>query len=315
MTGARELHLRTLDPADIPAVLRLVRPELEELVLGEEDLRRNLFEDPDACADLNLGAFEGGNLAGVACGVVRAETGFIKLLVVEPARRREGLGGRLLTELELRLAQRGAARAQTDGAAPVYLLPGLPVRCAEGRRFLDGRGYREVEARASMTAGLKGLDLEAREKEVSLAAGGILVRRASERDANLIVGQIESLFSPEWAVEVGFSLRRAVPGTHIALAGDRLAGFASAGVWARNAFGPMGTNPAHEGKGIGEVLLKRCLADLRDAGQDSALISWIGPEDFYRRKVGAETTHRYVVLGKALSTPDVTNRVVLRGTP
>jgi hypothetical protein len=42
------------------------------------------------------------------------------------------------------------------------------------------------------------------------------------------------------------------------------------------------------GAGIGATLLRRCLADLRDAGQASADIQWVGPIGFYARHVGAE---------------------------
>lgn len=290
--------LRPLELSDLRRVHELVQPEIQELVLGEEDLRRNLFEDPDASQGLLLGALEGEALAGIACAVLRGQVGHIKLLAVERSRRRVGIGGRLLREVESRLASLGAASVQTDGAAPVYLLPGLPVRCAEGRRFFEARGYRELETRVSMTASLQRAVLETGDLEARLAHSGIQVRRAAAEDAELLRCQIGSIFSREWAVEVDFSLKRAVPGTHIALSGGRLAGFASARVWARNAFGPMGTIPGHEGKGIGEVLLKRGLADLLDAGEERAVIPWIGPEAFYRRKAGANTTLEYAVLQK-----------------
>ncbi len=52
-------------------------------------------------------------------------------------------------------------------------------------------------------------------------------------------------------------------------------------------FGPMGTAPEARGLGLGGVLLRRCLADQRDAGLSSAQIGWVGPLGFYARAVGA----------------------------
>ncbi|NUP67682.1 MAG: GNAT family N-acetyltransferase, partial [Nonomuraea sp.] len=52
-------------------------------------------------------------------------------------------------------------------------------------------------------------------------------------------------------------------------------------------FGPMGTAPDARGLGLGGVLLRRCLADQRAAGQASAQIGWVGPLRFYSRAVGA----------------------------
>ncbi|MBI4601389.1 MAG: GNAT family N-acetyltransferase [Planctomycetes bacterium] len=296
--SASGIRLRDLERSDLESVLELVRPEVPELVLEPDDLRANLFEDPGADRGTHLAAEEGCRLAGVACGVLRGGpggTGHLKLLVVEPSRRRRGTGSLLHDELVRRLAGRGAARVATDGAAPVYLLPGLPERAAGGRRFLERRGYRAVEERASLTADLRGLDLETGPLEARLGPG-FAVRRAAPADRDLLDREVAGLFSSDWAFEAVASLRRARPGVHLALHEGRLAGFAAAGVWARNAFGPMGTAPAFEGRGIGEILLKRCLRDLRDAGQRTATIAWIGPEEFYRRKAGAETTLRYVVM-------------------
>jgi predicted N-acetyltransferase YhbS len=50
-------------------------------------------------------------------------------------------------------------------------------------------------------------------------------------------------------------------------------------------FGPMGTAAAFEGRGIGRVLLRRALGDLRAAGHRTAVIPWAGPVGFYRRHV------------------------------
>ena len=100
----------------------------------------------------------------------------------------------------------------------------------------------------------------------------------------------------------GPRIARSRPGVHLALdaTGADLAGFACAGLWGRNAFGPMGTVDEKQGRGIGGVLLLRCLLDLRDCGEKDAVISWIGPERFYERRCAAETTLRYVALRKEL---------------
>jgi mycothiol synthase len=298
-----ETALRVLEPSDLPRALELVRPELPELELTEEDLGRNLLEDPESSRDLLLAAHDGGALVGVACAVRRGVSGHIKLLVVAPSRRKRGIGGTLLGEIERRLFSLGATSVETDGAAPVYLLPGLPERCLEGRRFLEARGYRAVATRSSMTAELLKASLNSVELEERLARRGIEVRRATAGDAEMLLARIEGDFSRDWAVEVAFSLGRSRPGTHIALADGRLAGFASAGLWARNAFGPMATTPGFEGQGIGEVLLRRCLADLRAAGVERAVIPWVGPTDFYRAKVGAALTLPYTLLQKPGSAP------------
>jgi predicted N-acetyltransferase YhbS len=62
----------------------------------------------------------------------------------------------------------------------------------------------------------------------------------------------------------------------------------------------MGTLPAHEGRGLGSALLRRALADLRAAGESTVVISWIGPEGFYRRELARCQRVGYVFLRKEI---------------
>lgn len=50
----------------------------------------------------------------------------------------------------------------------------------------------------------------------------------------------------------------------------------------------MGTRPDFRKMGIGEVLLKRCLVDMREQGHKRSIIPWVGPIAFYYDAVGAK---------------------------
>ena len=63
----------------------------------------------------------------------------------------------------------------------------------------------------------------------------------------------------------------------------------------------MGTAPELRGKGLGRVLLLRCLRDLRDLGYREAQIGWVGPLDFYARHCGAQVSRVFWMLRKELS--------------
>ena len=52
-------------------------------------------------------------------------------------------------------------------------------------------------------------------------------------------------------------------------------------------FGPMGTAAAARGRGVGAVLLKRCLADMAAQGHAVSTIPWVAPVGFYAHHVGA----------------------------
>ena len=162
-----------------------------------------------------------------------------------------------------------------------------------------------AETRESLVACLKELartDDTPAEPRASLAEAGISLRRASPADAADICPQIAAAFSSEWAEEVAIALERSPPAIHLArdARSGKLAGFVCAGLWARNAFGPMGVLGPFGGRGIGTVLTRLGLRDLALAGETNAVISWVGPEDFYRRIVPVTTKLRFPTFRKAL---------------
>jgi predicted N-acetyltransferase YhbS len=62
----------------------------------------------------------------------------------------------------------------------------------------------------------------------------------------------------------------------------------------------MGTAPNAQGQGIGGVLLRRCLGDLRAAGYGEAQIGWVGPVPFYSGAVGAYIDRVFFLYRKEL---------------
>ena len=52
-------------------------------------------------------------------------------------------------------------------------------------------------------------------------------------------------------------------------------------------FGPMGTTEKARGKGVGGILLKRCINDLKKSGFEKAIIPWVGPIPFYMHYINS----------------------------
>jgi len=61
----------------------------------------------------------------------------------------------------------------------------------------------------------------------------------------------------------------------------------------RRALGPMGVLPQAHGTGLGTILLKRCLRDLRSDGYLTEEIFSVGPIPFYARTVNARIFYQY----------------------
>lgn len=72
------------------------------------------------------------------------------------------------------------------------------------------------------------------------------------------------------------------------LTDDKIVGFACHSVTTGHFFGPIGVSPEMRGQGIGQVLLKRCLKDIKEIGEKKAIILAVGPVYFYWKSVGAK---------------------------
>ncbi|MDP9844004.1 GNAT family N-acetyltransferase [Streptosporangium lutulentum] len=237
-----------------------------------------------------------GDLDGVVFASMSARdrsVGHIDLLAVHPAARGRGAGRALVAAAEDWLRGEGAAEARFAGNPPCYAWPGIDVRYTAAACLAESLGYERYHAAWNMTADLTA-PLTTDTDLARLAREGVTVHAAGPADRAAVRAFVRENWNENWAWEV----ERAT-GCHYASRRGEILGFAAWG--ARPAwFGPMGTAPAARGLGIGRVLLRRCLAEQRDAGLTSAQISWVGPMGFYSRAVGAHTERVFWLYGRGL---------------
>jgi mycothiol synthase len=291
--------IRPAEPGDTPVLRELCAVSLP-LDRDAAALPGLLLGAPDAEARVTLVAESAGTITGVAFGSLRHPAadgpvlGHLDLLAVAPPARGHGTGAALLDVAEQELAARGAQGFRLAGNPPLYAWPGVDSRYAAMVALAGRAGYeRYAEAlnmAVDLTAGLPATDpLNTAADEARLAGDGITVRRATAAETGPLGDWLTHgpWGGSSWPAEVIRSLALDPPGCHIAERAGHYLGFASHGVNRRDWFGPMGTLDAERRRGIGAVLLKRCLADIRDSGLDSAQIGWTGPVQFYARAVGA----------------------------
>ncbi|TYB59440.1 GNAT family N-acetyltransferase [Nonomuraea sp. PA05] len=205
--------------------------------------------------------------------------GHLDLLAVHPDARGEGRGRTLVRAAEEWLREQGARQARFAGNPPCYAWPGIDVRYTAAACLAESLGYERYHVAWNMTADL-GVDLSTEDEVARLEKAGVTVR-AAVGDRERVAAFVEEHWNERWAWEASTGA-----GLHYAERDGEILGFAAWGsrpAW----FGPMGTAPGARGLGLGRVLLRRCLAEQRAAGQDSAQIGWVGPLRFYSRAVGA----------------------------
>jgi mycothiol synthase len=299
----REFWISELTDDDLPAVIALCR--------GALDLPEDAAEASEIVTRLRetgrktgfLAVAPGERVIGVVLGSIShrdASIGHVDLIAVDPAERRRGVGRALMTRVEGALAGLGADDVVLAGNAPFYAWPGIDVRYTPALCAAMALGFAQDQPAWNMTADLGDLaPTEAQEKRLS--ADGVTIRRATVEDAPRLTEFALANWGSGWAGEIVDSIGRDRAGCHIALESDgTLLGFAAYGSSRPSWFGPMGTTSAARGRGIGSILLRRCLADQRDSGLASAQIGWVGPVPFYSGAVGARVERVFFLYRKQL---------------
>ena len=187
---------------------------------------------------------------------------------------------------------------------------GLDVRHTAALCLLLGRGYRQTGTTQDMEVDLVGPDapdLTTAADEARLAAGGVAVRRARAADRAWVCEGVAREMAPpvpgrRWAYLAAQAFRRDPPTLEVAedVRSGAFLGFAAYDAARWGALGPMGVAPGARGAGLGAVLLRRCLRDMRADGDARGEIFSVGPIPFYAKTIGARISRVYYRYAKPL---------------
>ena len=310
-----EFWISELTDDDVPAVVALCRAALDlpedaaeaaEIVLRlrETTGTEGWSDRPRRVAGF-IALQRDRQVIGVVLGSVShrdRSIGHVDLVAVESRERRRGVARALVSRVEGALAGLGAGDVVIAGNAPYYAWPGIDVRYTPAVCAAMAFGFEQDQPAWNMTVDVRDEQAVATAAdEERLAAAGITVRRAGVADVPALVRFTAANFGEGWGGEITHSVGRDRAGCHLALDPDgALLGFAAYGSSRPTWFGPMGTAPAARGLGLGNLLLRRCLADQRAAGHDRVQIGWVGPLPFYSKAVSARVERVFLLYRKQL---------------
>jgi len=286
------MTIRQLADSDIEMALALWNRSAKFDPMTPELFEEKVFDDPDFRREWALVAEEQNRVVGFIMCLSRNfyddKVGFVKLLAVDPARHRSGIGTQLLQRVESALWHAGVSHIRVLDSNPNYLQPGLDPRYTEAVIFFEHHGYKRFAETMNLEVDLTSRDINTTTIEEQLRAKGIEIRRAIMGDRDDLRRLLERHWQA-WIPEVDRTLLNYPISLHVAVQQNRVIGFSAydSNNFNTGWFGPMGTDPALQGKGIGGVLLLRCLQDIKNQGHRFAVIPWVGPYRFYSHYAGA----------------------------
>ncbi len=209
--------------------------------------------------------------------------GFVKLLVVDPAHRRQGHGRALLDAAEGDLADLPSITVGTD--APFYLFPGVETRETALLCLLERCHYQRRDTAFNMSVQLNALPSDPGEAATATAA-----------DRAEVATWLDDHW-PHWRAE---ALRALDNGTLVV---DRdqegIRAFCAYDVNRAGWVGPVAVRPELLGRGAGVGVLLGALHRMRTAGHKTVQIAWVGPIVPYAR-IGAVVSAVFFVYRKKL---------------
>jgi ribosomal protein S18 acetylase RimI-like enzyme len=298
MTGREPVRLRTASDGDLQEMRMIAANSFDRERVNRAGIVDLLYGRPGIDPSLNVVAIRGGEVIGFACASMpsmpEGDTGYVDAWAVHPSARFQGVGTALLSEVETRLSAAGCTWLQAGGTQWQYAWPGIDFEYTAALIAAERAGFARVSV-------VHNMDVDLTTWVPARSQVDATVRRARMADLPALGDLIEANFSAVWLDEVRLALDRSTPTAHVAETGRRLIGFAAHGVYQPDLFGPLGTDPAQRGGGIGRALLDACLGDMAAAGIPVAQIGWIGPAPFYARAAGARMGRTFAVLRKAVN--------------
>ncbi|MBI5865561.1 MAG: GNAT family N-acetyltransferase [Planctomycetes bacterium] len=279
--------IRAADPRDLDALYTIAADTFFLESITPEMLAEKLFDDRrhDEFRWVVYVAEHKGRVAGFMQGVSRPaqRKAWMGLFGVAAVDRRRGLARALYAHIA-NCWPLDTAEVEALAIPCNYLLPGLDPRYTEALCLLESLGFQRFTDCVNMGVELnEPFPVEGPIAE--LAGKGVQIRRATPADRGLLDAFFEKSFGDSWRYEAELTFRNDPPSLHLAFRDERVIAFSAHSTQNREwgFFGPMGTTPECRGLGVGRVLLWLCLNDLRDAGQPTAVIPWVGPISFYHR--------------------------------
>lgn len=297
------MEIKNFNDADFDKVFTLLNKNLAYDSISENLLREKIYDDPRFDPELTLLSWHDDILSGFMFGLTQGEKGYIKLMAVEKQYRQKGIAKKLYTILEKSFKKHGIKSVRFYSVPNNYFMPGIDPRYTAAVCFAESMGFEHITQldTTNMVVSLNSQDFNTEQIESDWRKKDITFKRADYNDQNAVREFMRKYF-PVWEAEVKNTFNSLPISIHLALKDEKIVAFSAhnANNFGTGWFGPMGTIEEYRGQGLGAVLLKRCLQDIKEWELNEAIIPWVRPIRFYAREVNAVIDRVFWQFEKAL---------------
>ena len=312
-----EITISPFQPGDLEGVLSVLNRTLTTDPITSEVFQRKVLLDLSFNPEGAPVVKDGDKVVGFMLGQVRKylmeeqapdfDRGYIVLMAVDPDYQRKGMGSRLWEHVQAYFKSKNVKVATCSTYAPNYFWPGVDIVTYAGAvEFFKKQGFTVPVTVLAMDAPLVNFKTPdwIIEKEKTLAAEGVIIDTLKPEYILPLLEHLRTCFPGDWQRFERESMVRMTRGhfnrgqIYVAMSGDKCVGFCQHD---NEHFGPFGVDDKERGRGIGAVLLLRCLKGMRAMGMHNA---WFASTTDDAARVyaygGFVETRRYAIMKKAL---------------
>jgi len=288
----KTIKIRIFKETDFKQVLEFLNKNLEFDSISSDILFEKLYKDPNFdvknvhIAEINNKII--GFIQGVMRDIKDLRYAYVKLFAVDKAYRRQGIGTKLYNKVYEYFLKQNVNIIRVYDVPLNYFMPGIDPRYTAGLCFFEKLGFKKFDETCNLKVDLQKKDWITNNDIDKFKHQNIIVKRIKSHEED----ELFDFIKEEWALwehEVKIALSSNPPAVFIAQFEGKIKAFSAYNgnnlgtAW----FGPMGTHPDLRGKGIGGILLKFCLQDMKDQDFKYSTIPWVGPISFYSHYAGA----------------------------
>jgi mycothiol synthase len=283
---------RTYQPEDLSRLVDFLNDNSDYDAFNKDLLKEKLEGDPCLEPGNALVCHEGEKILGFMQGVIREiqETrfGYIKLMAVDKNHRRQGIASELYNRIENSFRSDKVDVVRIYDVPMNYFMPGIDPRYTEALCFVLRLGFMRLGDTSNLIVRLNESEWNTISEEEKLKHHWIEIKRAEILEKNAVINFVKEEWEL-WTNEIEMAFANVPPSIHVAYLDGKIKAFSAHNANNKGTgwFGPMGTHLELRGRGIGSILLKRCLKDMKKTGQKIAIIPWVGPIDFYAHHANA----------------------------